>query len=97
MTQTTAFMTSSDEGSAVPIEGVFVSLDLETDLAYVVCESSTGLRWKQLPREDAELLASLGARAEVRLGSKVLRIGLTSTTRRARSPSDAPFEEEGCP
>lgn len=97
MTQTAAFRTSSGEGSAVPIEGVFVSLDLESDLAYVVWESRTGLCWKQLPREDAELLASLGARAEVQFGSNVLRIGLKSTTRHLRSRSDAPFEKERCP
>jgi hypothetical protein len=63
---------------ALPLEKVFVSIDLDGDVAYVTYEAKSGIRWEELSRPDGELLASLGARSHIHLGSTV-RIGITST------------------
>lgn len=52
-----------------PIEDVFVSLDMATDLAYVVCPSASGLLRKEVSRADGELLSALGASSQVHLSS----------------------------
>jgi hypothetical protein len=70
MTGTAALLVGSEgraRSTTVPVEDVFVWLDLAADAAYVVCESDLGLRWKQIPRDEGELLASLGARTHVLL------------------------------
>ncbi len=58
---------TSETGSAIPLREVFVSVDLDANVAHVVCESGTGLRWKEVPISDAVLLAALGARTHVGL------------------------------
>jgi hypothetical protein len=67
----------SPESLRVPLEDVFVSLDIGANVAYLVCETSAGLRWKELSREDAEFLAAMGARSQIRLGST--RTAVTSS------------------
>jgi hypothetical protein len=70
MTGTSAVVVRSQGGggfTTVPVEDVSVWLDFAADEAYVVCESDSGLRWKSIPRDEAELLASLGARTQVLL------------------------------
>jgi hypothetical protein len=59
----------SPESLRVPLEDVFVSLDIEANVAYLVCETTSGLRWKELSRADAEFLAAMGTRSRIRLGS----------------------------
>jgi hypothetical protein len=53
----------------VPLADVFVSLDIETNVAYLVCETTAGLRWKELSRADAEFLVTMGANSQIRLGA----------------------------
>lgn len=53
--------------TTIPIGDVFVSIDLEANVAYVAYESTSGLRWKELSRADGELLATLGASSQVLL------------------------------
>lgn len=70
MTGTAALLVGFEgrtRSATVPVEDVFVWLDFDADAAYVVCESDSGLRWKQIPRDEGEFLASLGARAHVLL------------------------------
>jgi hypothetical protein len=65
----TSIPTVSDGGSVVPLETVFVSIDLDSDIALVAYDGESGIRWDEVSREAGELLARLGARAQVHLGS----------------------------
>ena len=75
-----------DEGTVVPVGRVFVSIDLEDDVAYVAYEGESGIRWEEVARPRAELVARLGAYVEVQLGDA------KGVLRRATS-----IAEGGCP
>ena len=51
----------------LPLDDVFVSIDLDDDVAHIACDGGDGIRWKALPRADGELLVRLGASAHVPL------------------------------
>ena len=51
----------------LPLDDVFVSIDLDGEVAHIACDGGDGIRWKALPRADGELLVRLGAGAQVRL------------------------------
>ena len=55
------------DASEVPIENVFVSIDLGADVAYVAYEDESSIKWDQLSRTDAEFMAGLGARTAIHL------------------------------
>lgn len=65
------------EGSLVALEDVFVSIDLDGDVAYVAYEDESAIRWEEVARAEGELLVRLGARAHLHLRSAA-RIGITS-------------------
>lgn len=52
---------------AVSLNDVFVAIDLVRDVTYVAYEAPTGIRWDELSLADGEVLARLGARAELHL------------------------------
>ncbi|HZA41091.1 MAG TPA: hypothetical protein VFA00_10750 [Actinomycetota bacterium] len=66
----------SAEMNAIPLEDVFVSNDLNGDVAHVAYDGKSGIRWKEVSREDGELLATLGARSHIHLRSAA-RTGMT--------------------
>ena len=49
----------------VPLGSVFVSIDLDREVAHVAYETETGIKWGDLTRADGELLARLGVRAQI--------------------------------
>jgi hypothetical protein len=55
----------SHAGDDVDLDGVFVSLDLDADVAYVAYDGDSGIAWGELPRAAGEFLATLGARTHV--------------------------------
>jgi hypothetical protein len=55
----------------VPLDDVFVSIDLDDGLAHIAGDGGDGIHWKALPRADGELLVRLGASAPVRLRAEV--------------------------
>jgi hypothetical protein len=79
----TASTPSTADGMVVPLEGVFVAIDLDDDTAYVAYEGGTGIRWEEVSRTQGELLARLGAHAQIHIGTPSL-IGRSSTVRFAR-------------
>jgi hypothetical protein len=69
MTATTSANTirvpCGDEDTTLEAAGVFVSFDLTPDVAYVVHDCNSTLRWREISRNDAELLVAMGAHAQV--------------------------------
>lgn len=76
-------MNETRGGTVVPLESVFVSIDLEDDIAYVAYEGESGIWWEEVSRTHGELVARLGAHAQVQLGHGAL-IDVGSTVRGAR-------------
>jgi hypothetical protein len=72
------------EGSLVALEDVFVSIDLDGDVAYVAYEDESAIRWEEVARADGELLVRMGARSS--------NNGAIVVSRRATS-----IAEGGCP
>lgn len=64
-------MRSSDEGSfaAIPLHDLFVSIDLDRNTAHVVYSHSSALHWEELSRANAEMLVTMGVRAQIHLSS----------------------------
>ena len=54
--------------TSVPLGNVFVSIDLDREVAHVAFETDTGIKWGDITRANGELLARLGARAEIVVG-----------------------------
>jgi hypothetical protein len=58
------------------VDDLFVSIDLTEDVAYVVHDCSSTLRWREISRADAELLVAMGDVADVPAGdTKVPMVG----------------------
>ena len=55
----------------VPLDDVFVAIDLDDEVAHIACDGGDGIRWKAIPRADGELIVRLGAGAPVRLRTEV--------------------------
>jgi len=72
-------------GSLTAIDDVFISIDLDTDVAYVAYEDGSGIRWDEVSRADGELLASMGGLSLIHLGSSS-RVGIASATSAAVGP-----------
>jgi hypothetical protein len=53
------------EDTTLEAAGGFVSFDLTRDVAYVVHDCNSTLRWREISRTDAELLVAMGAHAQV--------------------------------
>lgn len=76
-------MNETRSGTVVPLESVLVSIDLKGDVAYVSYEGASGIRWEEVSRAHGELVARLGAHAQVQLGHGAL-IDVGSTVHGAR-------------
>ena len=61
------------ESGGVLLQSLFVSIDLEADVAYVAYEDDSSIKWDELPRVDGEFLAGLGAKAVVHVPSRPAR------------------------
>jgi hypothetical protein len=66
-------------GSLVALEELFVSIDLDADVAYVAYEEESAIHWDEVSRADGGLLARMGARSLIHLGSSS-RLGFSATT-----------------
>ena len=58
-----------DKHTTLEAPGVFVSIDLTGDVAYLVHDCDTTLRWREISRADVELLLAMGAHAQVAMES----------------------------
>ena len=36
----------------VPLDDVFVAIDLDDEVAHIACDGADGIRWKAIPRAD---------------------------------------------
>jgi hypothetical protein len=80
-----ASILSAADGTVVPLEGVLVAIDFDDDSAYVAYEGATGIKWEEVSRAHGELLARLGAHAQIHIGAASL--GRSSTLRLAGLPA----------
>ena len=68
----------------VPLGSLFVSIDLDREVAHVAYETDTGIRWDDLTRANGEFLARLGARAQIVVGPATTS-GIRSASARCKA------------
>ena len=54
-----------DRGTTLRVADVFISFDLPREVAYLVHDCNSMLRWREISRPEAELLVVMGAHAQV--------------------------------